>query len=150
MSVDDIPDQLQELFDRARAGLDAQERKSRKAVDSLNVEKTGAAKALAELQAQCKEVKADLDRSREYLHRASTLAALDREIAKARTELEQLKAETEKEAKALETLVTQRTEAEAQVVALENSAREATAERCRAQEMMEQLKAKVRSITLPA
>jgi hypothetical protein len=58
MDVDDIPQQLEELFDRSRAALDAQVTKARKAVDSLNVEKTSAAKALAELKDQYSQAKA--------------------------------------------------------------------------------------------
>jgi chromosome segregation ATPase len=140
MTLDEIPDQLQELFDRSRAGLDAQITKARKVVDALNVEKTGAAKALAELKDQITKGKADLDAVLADQHRASSLVQLDREIAKARPELERLKAEITEQSKALETLVKQRTAEEARVVALENDARQATAERCRAQEMMARMK----------
>ena len=150
MNMDDLPEQLEELFDRARALLDHQINRSRATLEKVNAEKASAQNALADLQAQCKEAKADLDRSREYLHRASTLAQLDREIEKARTELERLNHETAKAAKALEAVTKKRAEVEAQTVALENSARQATAERCRAQEMLEQVKTKVRSITLAA
>jgi len=140
MNMDDLPEQLEELFDRARALLDHQINRSRATLEKVNAEKASAQNALADLQAQCKEAKADLDRSREYLARASTLAALDREIEKDRAELAQLNAATAKEGAALEALVKQRTAAQAHVVALENDARQATAERCRAQEMIAQMR----------
>jgi len=138
-SLDDLPDQLQALFDRARAGLDREIGKARTALDSLNAEKAVAANALAELNDQCKSVKADLDRSREYLGRASTLAQLDREIAKGRTELERLTVENAEQSKALEAVTKKRASEEAQVLALQNDARLATAERCRAQEIKAQI-----------
>ena len=146
MDVDDIPGQLEELFDCSRAALDAQVTKARKAVDSLNAEKIAAAKALAELRDQCIKAKADLDCYGEYLHRASTLAGLSSEIQKSRSELEQLNAETAKETKALEALVKKRKEIEARVVTLEADARQATAERCRAQEIIEQCKKKLEAV----
>ena len=150
MNLDEIPERLEELFDRSRAALDQQIAKARKVVDSLNVEKTAAAKALGELKDQITKARAELDAVRADLGRASTAVQLDREIKKSRSELERLKGETAEEEKTLAALTKKRTEAEARVIALENDARQATAERCRAQDMMEQVKAKLRSITLPA
>ena len=150
MNVDDIPGQLEELFDRARDGLAAQVTKARKVVADLNAEKAVASKALVELKDQCTKAKAELETTLADLDRASSLRGLNSEIKKARAELEQLNAATAKESKALEALTRKRVEAEARLVTLENDARAATAERCRAQEMMEQLKNRLRSITLAA
>ena len=75
-----------------------------------------------------------------------SLGSIQAEIKKARTELERLKGENAKATAALEALTKKRAETEARVVTLENDARAATAERCRAQDMMEQVKAKLRSI----
>jgi len=140
MNLDDLPEQLQELFDRARAGLDAQIAKGRTTVDSLNAEKAAVQNALTDLQAQLKQVQTDLDSARAHLDKASTARQLDSEIKKSRSELERLKGETAAEEKTLVVLTKKRVETEARVVALENSARLATAERCRAQEIIEQCK----------
>src|SRR5262249_49242362 len=112
MNIDDIPRQLEELFDRSRAALDQQIAKARQVVGDLNAEKTGAAMTLAGLKDQIVKAKADLDAVLADLGQASNAVRLDREMAKARTELEQLKSETAKETKALETLTKQRREAE--------------------------------------
>src|SRR5262249_10968577 len=130
--------------------LDQQITKARKVVDSLSVEKTAAAKTLGELKDQITKARAELDAVRADLSRASTAVQLDREIKKSRSELERLKGETAEEEKPLGASTKKRAETEAQAVRLENDARQATAERCRAQEMMEQLKTRLRSITLPA
>ena len=143
MDVDDIPGQLEELFDRSRAALDAQVTKARKAVDGLNAEKAAAAETLAELKDQITKARTELDSVRANLDRASNLRALNGELTKARAELEQLKDKTAKESTALEALTKQRTAAEARVVTLENDARQATAERCRAQEMMARIRQQV-------
>jgi chromosome segregation ATPase len=143
MNLDEIPERLEELFDRSRAALDAQITKARKAVDSLNAEKAATTKSLAELQDQHSKVKAELETTLANLDRASSLRGLDSEIKKSRKELEQLNAETAKETKALEALVKKRKETEVHVVALEERARAATAERCRAQDMLQEVKAKV-------
>jgi len=143
MNVDDIPGQLEELFDRARDGLDAQITKASKVVTDLNAEKAVVTKALVELKDQYTKAKAELETTLADLDRASSLRGLNSEIKKARAELEQLNAATAKESKALEALTKKRGEAEARVVTLENSARAATAERCRAQEMLAEVKSKV-------
>jgi len=140
MNLDDLPDQLQELFDRARAGLNAQITKARTAVDSLNAEKAVAVRQLGELRAEHKQVQSDLNSAREYLHRGSTLAGLDREITAQRKALDALKHEKAELEKAVGALTLKRTEAEAHVVTLQNDARLATAERARAQEMMVRIK----------
>jgi chromosome segregation ATPase len=146
MTLDDIPDQLQEIFDCARAALDQQITQARKVVDNLNAEKTGAAKALAELNDQITKGKADLEVVLADQHRASSLVHLDREITKARPELERLKAEIAEQSKALEALVKQRTEAETKLATLQNDARLATAERCRAQEMVVQIRKRLEAL----
>jgi len=146
MDVDDIPDQFEQLVDRARAALNREIEKAQKLVDNLTVEKTAAAKALAELKDQHGKAKAELETTLADLDRASSLRGLNSALAKARMELERLNSETAKETKALEVLVKKRTEVEARVVALEDNARAATAERCRAQEMLEQVKIKLRSV----
>ena len=140
MTLDDLPGQLEGLFDRARAGLNQQITKARTAVDSLNAEKAVAAKALADLKDQHEQAKADLNSAREYLHRASTLAGLNHEITAQRKALDALKHEKAELEKAVGALTKQRTALEPQVVALENSARQATAERCRAQEIVAQIR----------
>jgi chromosome segregation ATPase len=142
MSIDEIPGQLQELFDRSRAALDAQITKARKVVDNLNVEKTGAAKALADLKDEIVKAKAELDGVRADLGRTSNAVRLDRETAKARTELDRLTAENA-EAKALEARLKQCAEADTKLVTLQNDARLATAERCRAQETIQEIKNKL-------
>src|SRR5262249_33907563 len=134
MTLDDIPDQHDAFLDRCRTVLNAQITKARKDVDGLNAEKTVAAKALADLQAQHKPVQPDLNSAREYLHRGSTLAGLDHEITAQRKALDALKHEKAELEKAVGALTKQRAALEPQVAALENSARQATAERCRAQE----------------
>ena len=143
MNLDEIPERLEELFDRSRAALDQQITKARKVVADLNAEKNATASFLADLKDQHSKVKAELDAALANLDRALSLGSIQAEIKKAGKELERLKSETAKESKALEVLVKKRTEAEARVVALENSARAATAERCRAQEMLQEVKAKV-------
>jgi chromosome segregation ATPase len=140
MNADEIPRQLEELFDRARATLDAQITKARTAVDSLNAEKAVAERLLGELRAEHKQVQTDLKSARAYLHRGSTLASLDGEITSQRKALDALKHEKAELEKAVGALTLKRTEVEARVVALENDARLATAERARAQEMIAGIK----------
>jgi chromosome segregation ATPase len=143
MNLDTIPDQIGQLVEYARAALDKEITGARKVVDSLNGEKAAAAKALAELNDQITRAKADLDAVQADLGRTSTAVRLDREVAKARTELERLKDAIAKESKELEALVKKRTEAEAHVVTLQNDARLATAERARAQEIIAGIKNKL-------
>jgi chromosome segregation ATPase len=148
-SLDDIPDQFQQLVDRARAALDAQVTKARKIVDSLNAEKTAAVKSLGELKLQIEKAEAELEAVRADLGRTSSAVRLDREIAKSRKESEQLTVENAEAAKALEARLKQCAEAEARVVALEIAARQATAERCRAQEIIEAIKRQLQSAPTP-
>ena len=143
MNVDDIPGQLEQLFDRARAAFDAQITSARKVVADLNADKAVASQALAELKDQCTKAKVELDAVRANLDRASTAVALDREIKKSRSELERLKGETAEEEKILAILVKKRTQEEARTAALEVAAREAVTQRTRSQEMVEQLKIKL-------
>jgi len=140
MSIDDLPDQLEAVLDRARATLEQQISKTRKVVDALNAEKAIAAKALGELKEQCTKAKAELETTLADLDRASSLRGLNNEIKKSRKELEQLNAETAKETKALEALVKKRKEDEVRVLRLEDDARQATSERCAAQEMLGRIK----------
>jgi chromosome segregation ATPase len=139
---DDIPGQLQELFDRSRAALDQQITKARKLVDSLTAEKTSAAEELAKLKDEIVKAKATLEVILADQQRASKLVHLDREIKKARPELERLKAEITEQSNSLEALVKQRTEAEAHVATLQQDARLASAERARAQETLQEIRNK--------
>jgi len=140
MNVDDILQQLEELFDRARAALEQQVSTAHKAVASLNQEKAAATKAVTELQAQHGKAHAELNAAMNNLDRVLSLGAIQAEIKKAGKELEQLKSEATKELKTLEVLVKKRTQEEARVAALEVAAREATAKRCRAQDLVKQIK----------
>jgi septal ring factor EnvC (AmiA/AmiB activator) len=74
MNTDELPAQLEELFSRARAGLDQQITKARQIVDSLNVEKTGAADELTKLNDEIVKARADLDAVRADLGRTSDAA----------------------------------------------------------------------------
>jgi chromosome segregation ATPase len=143
MNVEEIPRQLQELFDRSRAVLDAQITKARKVVNDLNAEKTGAAKALADLKDQITKAKVDLDAVVADLDRASNARRSDHELAKACAESERLTAENAKVATALEARLKQCAEADTKLVTLQNDARLATAERCRAQEMVAQIRSRL-------
>jgi chromosome segregation ATPase len=138
--MDEIPRQLQDLFDRARADLHAQTTQARKVVDNLNAEKTGVANVLADLQAQLKQVQADLGRSRKYLDRASSLAGLDSQIEKARGELERLKQQKAEETKALEKLSKEGSECQAKVNALNAEVGPLVEQRAYSQEVMAKLK----------
>ena len=141
--MNDIPDQLEALFDRARAGLDAQITKARQAVDSLNAEKTVAANALAELNGQCKSAKADLDAVLSGLGRASSLAGLNTEISAARKTLEALKTKIEQETKVLEKLSKEHRELEAQLNAQRGEVTQLVAQRAYSQEVMAKLRQQV-------
>ena len=84
MNVDDILQQLEELFDRARAALEQQVSTAHKAVASLNQEKAAATKAVTELKDQHSKAKADLDAAMNNLDRVSSLGSIQAEIKKAR------------------------------------------------------------------
>ena len=143
MNLDDLPDQLEELFDRARAGLDQQIGKARTAVDSLNAEKAVAVQQLSELREEYKRTEAELETARAHLNKASTARQLDGAVAKARAELEKLNDETAAEQKALKALTKQRKAEEARVSALADEARTLTAQRVHAQETIERIKSKM-------
>jgi hypothetical protein len=94
MNIDELPDQLEAFFDRARTALDQQIVRARKVVDNLNAEKTAATKALADLKEQRESAKKQLEAVLHDLHRGSSLVGLNHEIAAARKTLEALKVET--------------------------------------------------------
>ena len=147
MNVADILGQFEQLVDRSRAALEQQVSKTQKLVDNLTVEKTAVAKALAELQAQHGKAKSELAAAMNNLDRVLSLGSIQAESKKAGAELERLQGEVAKETKALEVLVKKQKAAEARVVTLENDARAATAERCRAQEMMARIRQQVESLS---
>jgi chromosome segregation ATPase len=148
MTLDEIPDQLQELFDRSRAVLDAQITKARKVVDNLNAEKTGAAKALADLKDQCRQTQANLDTVLASLNRASGLAGLDYEIDQARKILAGLDREKAEASKSLEASKKQLSDAETRFNALQTETQTLVAQRCDSQAIMENIRAQLRSMQL--
>jgi hypothetical protein len=74
------------------------------------------------------------------LHRSSSLAGINTEIAGARKTLEALKTETEAERKALAKVKKERTASEAGVVALRNEVTQLTAVRAHSQEIMAKIR----------
>ena len=142
-SIDDLPDQLEELFSRARAGLNAQIGKARTAVDSLNAERAVAANALAELNDQIEKAKADLDAVLSGLGRASSLAGLNTEIAGARKTLEALKTKIGEETKAFQKVSKEHREVEAQLNAQRAEVTQLVAQRAYSQEVMAKLRQQV-------
>jgi chromosome segregation ATPase len=140
MNIDDIPDQFEALLDRARAALDREITKAKNAIAALNAEEGRAQTALSDLQAQCKQAKAQLTAVLSDLHRSSGLVGLNTEISAARKTLEGLKRETAEEAEALAKVTKQRTERQAQVIALDNEVSQLAAVRAYNQEVMAKLR----------
>ena len=70
MTLDRFPDELEEFVERVNVALHGEITSAKSIVARANAEKASIANALADLQRQIAEVQADLDRSREYLHRA--------------------------------------------------------------------------------
>jgi chromosome segregation ATPase len=148
MNIDAIPDRLKELIDHARAALDQQIAKARKAVDDLNLEKTAAANALTELQDQHKKAKADLESVLADLHRASSLGSIRAEIKKAQKALAALNIEKEKASTALAALAKERTGLEARVDTLNNEVRRLLAIRSESQATMADIKMKLQQVQI--
>src|SRR5262249_42468740 len=97
---------------------------------------------------RCAQAQGQLDLVRADLASASDLVGVSHDIAKARAELKQLKGETAKEAKALEALVKQRTEAETQLVALRNDAQRLIAIRSEGEAVMANLRRQLQSVQI--
>jgi chromosome segregation ATPase len=140
MNLDDIPDQFEELIDRARAVLDREITRAKEIVASATAEKSAAQSALSALQTQHRKAKADLDAVLATLHRSSNLAGLDGEIAAARKTLERLKTETEAERNALAKATKQRTEEETKTNALRDEVGQLSARRAHDQEVMAKIR----------
>jgi len=120
MNFDELPDQLEAFFDRARAVLDREISKARNAVAALNSEKATTQATLWQLRDQHRQAKTQLDAMLADLNRASGLVGLTSEIAEARKTLQKLKAETAEATTALEAVNKQRADGERQLVAVTN------------------------------
>jgi chromosome segregation ATPase len=94
MSIDELPNRLGEFVELARAALSREITAAKNIVAAANAERSAAQNALANLEGQCKQAKAQLDEIDNELQRASTLAGITREIAAASKKLKALQAET--------------------------------------------------------
>jgi len=85
---------------------------------AANAEKSAAQNAVATLEGQCKQAKAQLDALNDELAQRTTLAGLNPGIAAATKKLKALQAETAEVETALAALNKQRAEADSRLVAL--------------------------------
>jgi chromosome segregation ATPase len=140
MTLDRFPDELEDFVSRINAALHGEITSARAIVERANAEKTAAANALANLQAQCKSAQDQLELTTREFDRFSELVGVGHDIEKARKELARLKAETEKEVKALAALSKERSECQAKVNALAGEVGPLVAQRAYSQEVMAKLK----------
>jgi chromosome segregation ATPase len=117
-------------------------------LDALNAERGQAQTAIAELQEQHKQAKAQLDAVLSDLDRGSNLVGINSEIKKARKELEQLKAETAEATAALEALKKQRADASAKLAALNLEANRMIAIRTEGEAVMAGIRAKLAQVQI--
>jgi chromosome segregation ATPase len=148
MRLDELPGQLEAFLDRARGILSAEIAAAKDRVTAANAEKTAAANALTELQAQLKSTQDQLTAAVKDLQRASTRVGLDREIVAARKQLDALKAETAEVTTALEALKKQRVDGERRLVELGNEANRMIAIRVEGETVMADLRAKIQSVQI--
>jgi chromosome segregation ATPase len=145
MRLDDLPAAFEAFLDHARGILNAEVEKARKLVDSLNAEKTAAAKAVANLKKQHALAEDQLNAVLANVPRTVVLAELDGEIVKVRKELPRLKSEVEKTSAALQDLAKQRAKAETELADLHEDARQYRAERADATAEINRIRSLVES-----
>ena len=148
MSLDGLPQQFEAFVDRARAALSGEITAAKTVVVAANAQKRSAENALADVETRCKQAKAQLDAVLSDLDRGSTLAGINSEIKKARTELKRVKSETEQATAALEKLAKERTEAEAKLVALGNEAQRMINIRTEGEAVMANLRAQLAQVQI--
>jgi predicted nucleic acid-binding Zn-ribbon protein len=150
MTREELPNQLETVLERARVVLHQEIENARAAVKALNAEKATAQATIAELQDRRASAQKQLDAVMKDLHRASTLAGINREITEARKTLEALKVETAEATTALEKLVKEQKEREARINALGLEANRLIAIRTEGEAAMADIRAKLAQVQLGA
>jgi chromosome segregation ATPase len=140
MSLNKLPEAFEEFVERARSALGQEITAAKNVVALAAAEKSAAVNALANLQSQVKAAQDQLAAVTEDLHRLSGLVGVGHDIEKARKELARVKSETAEATKALDKLSKERTERQAQIVALGNEAQRQLAIRTEAEAAMSKIK----------
>jgi chromosome segregation ATPase len=148
MSLDALPEEFEQLVDRARSALDREITAAKNIVAAAVVERDAAQAALGELQAQREAAKKQLDALNDELGRRITLAGVNREVTAARKALAALQAETAETTTALGALKEQRKQLESKLVALNLEANRMIAIRTEGEAVMAGLRAKLAQVEI--
>jgi chromosome segregation ATPase len=148
MSLDGLSGQFEQFVERARVVLGREITAAKSAVAAANAEKTSAQNTLSDLQAQCKSTQGQLQLMTNDLQRLSDLVAVGHDIEKARTELKRVKSETEQATKALEKLLREKTERQAQLNTLAAEAQRIIAIRSEGEAFMADLRKRLGAVQI--
>jgi chromosome segregation ATPase len=148
MNAERLIDELDGVLKHIQAEVHSDLTGTRKATEELRVERAAQATALAQIEDQHKHAAANLSMVMADVERLSVHVGVGSNIAKAKAELEKLRAEVEKADLRLAGLLKQQTEEETKLVALRNETQRLIAVRTEGEAVMANLRAQVRSLPI--
>jgi chromosome segregation ATPase len=148
MTLDGLPQQLEEFLDRARAALGQEITAAKHAVTAANAEKTSAQNALANLRTECTVAQDQLATVTADLKRLSDLVGAHHEIATAKKAVQKLATEKSALEASIAALSKEQTQRQAKVNALGDEVRRLLAIQSESESVVADLRMRLRSVQI--